>query len=71
MFNSLFLVTPYGDIDLVQHRLKQWLVSWRHQAITWTNVDSSLVMSNDIRLGEISQHIAQPSVTNIAFKKFV
>ena len=26
-------------------------------------------MSNDIRLGEISQHIAQPAITKIAFKK--
>ena len=26
-------------------------------------------MSNDIRLGAISQHIAQPSITKIAFKK--
>ena len=25
-------------------------------------------MSNDIRFGEISQHIAQPSITKIAFK---
>ena len=28
-------------------------------------------MSNDIRLGEISQHITQPSITNIAFQKFI
>ena len=26
-------------------------------------------MSNDIRLSEISQHIAQPSITNTGFKK--
>ena len=45
--------------------------AWRHQAITETNVDSSLVMANDIRLGEISQHIAQPSITKIAFEKFI
>ena len=35
------LVTPYGDIDLRQHWFRQWLVAWRHQAITWTNVDLS------------------------------
>ena len=34
------LVTPYGDMELGQHCLRQWLVAWRHQAITWTNVDS-------------------------------
>ena len=28
-------------------------------------------MSNDIRLREISQHIAQPSITDIGFKKFI
>ena len=34
-------VTPYGDMDLVQHYLMQWLVhrlSW-HQTITWTNAN--------------------------------
>ena len=30
---------PYGDVDLGQH----WLVIGWHQAITWTNVDFSLV----------------------------
>ena len=33
------LMTTYGGIDLGQH----WLVAWQHQAITWTNVDFSLV----------------------------
>ena len=37
------LVTPYGDIDLGQHRLRQWLVPRQHHAITWTNFDFSLV----------------------------
>ena len=37
------LVTPYGNKDLVQHWFRQWLVAWRHQAITWTNVDLSSV----------------------------
>ena len=32
-------VTPHDDIDLGQHWLRQWLISWRHQAITWTNID--------------------------------
>ena len=30
---------PYGEMDLGQHLLRQWLVAWRHQGITWTNVD--------------------------------
>ena len=33
------IVAPYSHIDLGQHRLRQWLAAWRHQAITWTNVD--------------------------------
>ena len=34
-------VTPYGNIDLDQLWLRLWLVVWRHQAITWPNVDLS------------------------------
>ena len=33
------LLMPYGDIDLGQHWLRLWLDAFRHQAITWTNVD--------------------------------
>ena len=33
------LVTPHGAINQSQHYLKQWFAAWRHQAITWTNVD--------------------------------
>ena len=33
-----------GKIDLGQHLLRQWLGAWQHQAITWTNVDSSSVV---------------------------
>ena len=40
--NSLWLVTPSGVIDLSQHWLRIWLVAWRHQAITWANVDLSV-----------------------------
>ena len=31
--------TPYGDTDLGQLWLRQWLIVWRHKAITWSNVD--------------------------------
>ena len=34
------LVMPYGNIELDQHWLRQWLVAWWHQDITWTNVNS-------------------------------
>ena len=61
-------MTPYGDINLGQHRLRQWLVAWRHQAITWTNVDLSSVRSSGIHLRAILQEIPQPSVTEINLK---
>ena len=61
------LVTPYGDSDLGQHWLRLWLVAWRHQAITWTNVDLS-VRPSDIHLWASSQKIPQPSITEIIWK---
>ena len=62
------LVTPYGDRGLGQHLFKQWLVARRHQAITWTNVDLSSLMSSDNHLCASLQDIAQPSVTEIIWK---
>ena len=62
------LVTPYGNKDLCHHWLRQWLVAWRHQAITWTNVDLSSVRSSDIHLRASSQDIPQPSITEIIWK---
>ena len=44
-----------GDIDLVQHWLRQWLGADRHQAITWTNVDFPLARFCGIHLRVISQ----------------
>ena len=41
---------------------------WRHQAITWTNVDLSSVRSSDIHLRASSQEIPQPSITEIIRK---
>ena len=48
MLTHCGLVTPYGGIDLGQHWLRKWLVAWRHQAITWTNVDLSSIRYSDI-----------------------
>ena len=62
------LVTPYGVGDLGQHWLRKWLVAWRHQAITWTNVDLSWVRSSGIHLSAFLQEIPQPSVTKIHLK---
>ena len=62
------LVTPYGDRDWGQHGLRQWLVAWRHQAITWTNVDWSSVKSSDVHMRAVSQEIPQPLTTKISLK---
>ena len=51
-------MTSYDDIDLRKRWLRQWLVAWRHQAITWTNVDLSSVRSSDIRVRAISHNQA-------------
>ena len=48
------LTTPYGDIGLGQHVLKQWLVAWRHQSNTWTNVDQSSVRFWGIHLRAVT-----------------
>ena len=39
------IVAPHGDIKLCQHWLREWLVAWWHEAITWTNADISSVSS--------------------------
>ena len=62
------LVTPYGDRDLGQHWLRKWLVAWQHQAITWTNIDWSSVMSSDNHIRAISHKMPQPSITKIHLK---
>ena len=51
------LVMPDGDRDLGQHWLRQWIVAWRHQAITWTNVDWSSMKFSDIHIRAISQQM--------------
>ena len=58
------LVTPYTDTDLAQYWHGKWLVAWLHRAITWTNVDFSLVMPCDIHLTAISLR-----VSNLQLKK--
>ena len=50
------LMMPCGDIDLGQHRLRQWLVAWWHQAITWINGFQSSVRSSDNHVRIILQN---------------
>ena len=60
------MLTHYGIVG--QHWLRYWLVAWRHQAITWTNVDSSSMKSSDIHIRAISQEMPQPSIPKIHLK---
>ena len=41
---------------------------WQHQAITWTNIDWSLVKSSDSHIRAISKEMLQPSITKIGLK---
>ena len=43
-------------------------IAWRHQAITWTNVDLSSVRSSSIHLRAISYEIPQPPFTKISLE---
>ena len=61
------LVTPYRGKDLGRHWFRKWLVAWRHQAITWTNVELALKFS-DVHLRAISLELSQPSITKISLK---
>ena len=62
-------MTPYGGIDLGQHWLRELLAAaWRHQAITWTNVDLSSVRSCCIHLRVISQEMLEISLLDMGLK---
>ena len=62
------LVAPYGVIDLGQHWLRVCFATWRHQAITWINVDLPSIGSSDIHLMAISQDITQSENTKFCLK---
>ena len=67
--SSMARVNSLWPSDAIcQHWLRQWLVAWRHQAITWTNVDWSSVKSSDIHIRAISKEMTQPSITKICLK---
>ena len=44
------LICPNNSTDLSQHWFRQWLVAWRHQAISWTNVELRLSSSFPMQL---------------------
>ena len=62
------LVTQYGDIDLGQLWRRWWLVAWRHQGITWTNVDFSVVRSSGNQLRAFSRKILLLSMAEFRLK---
>ena len=43
-------VKPHVGTEIGQQWLRQWLIAWRHQAITWNNVDWSSVQPSYIHL---------------------
>ena len=59
---------PYGDRELGQPWLRWWLAAWRHQAITWTNVDLSSAMSCGFHVRAIQQEMPQSSIPKICLK---
>ena len=62
------LAMPYADINLGQHQSRQWLVTWWHQATTWTNVDLSSVKSCGIHLRAISHEMIKISTLDMSLK---
>ena len=65
------LVTPFGVRYLSQHWFRWWLVAWRHQSITWPNVDLSSVKSRDIHLRANSRSTPQLSTTEINVENYL
>ena len=59
---------PCGNIDLGQHRRRQWLGAWWHKAINLTNIDLSSVRPSEIHLRANKQDKPQPSITEISHK---
>ena len=66
--NYCGLVTPCGHTDLGQHWIGWWLVPWRHQVITWTNVDLLSMGICDTRLRLISHDVLKISIRNMSLK---
>ena len=68
MLRSFGLVTPYGNTDLGQHWLRQWLIAWQHLAITWTNVDLSSVEFSGIHVTTILLVALKVSIHEMSWK---
>ena len=60
-------VTPYDIGNIGQHCFRQWLVTWQHQAIPWTNVNSSPAGQN----GRLFADIFRCIFVNEKFYNFI
>ena len=59
------LVVPYGDIDLGQHRLRWWLLTWWHKVITWTYIDISSKVFGGFCIWAILQEVLMNFIHNM------
>ena len=53
-------------MDRGQHWFGWWFVAWRHQSITWTNVNFALVKFCDVYLRAISQWVSKLLISIIS-----
>ena len=63
-----FVGTTYGDIHLAPNWFRLWIAVWRHQAITWTNVDFISVKSCSIRLKAMALEMPITVITSTHWK---
>ena len=61
-------VMPYGNINLGQYWLRQWLVSWWHKATTWTNGGLPPMGFRGTQLRPISHKLPQISIYKMGLK---
>ena len=69
-FESMHLRNPYSwwRHMTTYTQVRWWLVAWRHEVITWTNVDFSQVRSGDILPKKTSENVIKPSFTEIILR---
>ena len=62
------LAIKYGVIELGrQHWFRWWIAAWRHQAITWTNVDSLSKVFCGIHLKASSKEVLINWIRNLCY----
>ena len=72
----LFCINSLWPRDVIWRQgsrstLAQVMACWRHQAITWANVDLTSVRSSGIHLRTISPKMPKPPITEITFKNYL